>query len=460
MSLSNGFHNIVRSFSAHVLVLLAIAVLTTATVTAQKDSLLNPSANIDQCANGSFAAPVQCTGVNWQNGNVGSNNGHYAEGDSIAYRIRFQDLDTSISHSVTIEWDTTQTSKHAIDYLTTYNRTEVFADPCSGVASCGTATPFAIPADPNIPAGIVQIPGVFTMWGGTITSVGVSPYYALSGTYAGSSSTRITITFTSTETDPVLAWGGHIATQGDWANFGGSASNITGSPYHTRLIDLDGSGGNQDRSLSIGAMPGNSKITIIKDLVGDDSPQGFNFTTMGAGLSNFTLFDDGTPNNATSNSKTFNNLLAPNTSGMFSVTESQTFGFTLSDITCAVSNGGSSTTVTNLLTQTVNITLQSGDAVTCRFTNTRLNTSAAGVTVSGRVLTADLAGLTNATVELVDEAGNVRTARTSAFGYYSFDDVEVGQVYIVSVNSKRMVFGTRVVSLLDAMSDLDFIAGQ
>jgi len=40
--------------------------------------------------------------------------------------------------------------------------------------------------------------------------------------------------------DLVLAWGGHIATRGDWgAN--NAAVSISGSPYHTRLLDLDGS---------------------------------------------------------------------------------------------------------------------------------------------------------------------------------------------------------------------------
>ena len=40
---------------------------------------------------------------------------------------------------------------------------------------------------------------------------------------------------------------------GDWGS-GNSAGGISGSPYHTRLISLDGSGGNQDRSLSAAAV--------------------------------------------------------------------------------------------------------------------------------------------------------------------------------------------------------------
>jgi len=35
---------------------------------------------------------------------------------------------------------------------------------------------------------------------------------------------------------------------------GNSASSISGSPYHTRVIELDGSGGNQDRALAAAAV--------------------------------------------------------------------------------------------------------------------------------------------------------------------------------------------------------------
>ena len=56
-----------------------------------------------------------------------------------------------------------------------------------------------------------------------------------------------------------------------------------GSPYHTRLIDLDGSGGNQDRSLSADAVIFPASITIVKNTV-PDSSQSFSFTDTGAGL--------------------------------------------------------------------------------------------------------------------------------------------------------------------------------
>ncbi|MCV4770583.1 hypothetical protein OFC10_31560, partial [Escherichia coli] len=87
-------------------------------------------------------------------------------------------------------------------------------------------------------APIVQTPGVFSLWGGTITGVTYEPY-------GNGDERRITVTFTSTVANPVLAWGGHIAWGGDWG-IGNSAGGINGSPYHMRLISFDGSGGNQD----------------------------------------------------------------------------------------------------------------------------------------------------------------------------------------------------------------------
>lgn len=84
--------------------------------------------------------------------------------------------------------------------------------------------------------------------------------------------------------------------------------------------------------------------------------------------------------------------------------------------------------------------------------------TAAGVTVSGRVLTRDGAGLRNARVVLQDSSGSTRTAITSAFGFYNFDNVTSGASYIVEVQARRAVFQPRLVTLTDSLRDLDFIA--
>ena len=83
--------------------------------------------------------------------------------------------------------------------------------------------------------------------------------------------------------------------------------------------------------------------------------------------------------------------------------------------------------------------------------------TAAGATIGGRVLTADGRGVINASVTLTDKNGTVRTVRTTAFGYYRFEDVGTGQTYIVAVQSKRFQFAPQIVNVTDNLSELNFI---
>jgi hypothetical protein len=87
--------------------------------------------------------------------------------------------------------------------------------------------------------------------------------------------------------------------------------------------------------------------------------------------------------------------------------------------------------------------------------------TAAGANINGRVLGLYGRGLPNVTLTL--SGGNLlvpRVARTSLFGYFRFDDVEVGQVYVLSVESKRYGFGqnAQVISLMEDITDIIFQA--
>ena len=86
--------------------------------------------------------------------------------------------------------------------------------------------------------------------------------------------------------------------------------------------------------------------------------------------------------------------------------------------------------------------------------------TAAGVTVSGRVTTAEGRGISNALISLTDQSGIKRVVRSGARGFYRFDDVEAGQTYILSIASRQFQFAnpTRIISVVDNIVDADFTA--
>ena len=83
--------------------------------------------------------------------------------------------------------------------------------------------------------------------------------------------------------------------------------------------------------------------------------------------------------------------------------------------------------------------------------------TAAGVSVSGRILTADGIGVRNAIVSVTLANGEVLITRSSSFGYYRFDDLEAGQTIVVSVISKRFQFAPQVLTLNESIAELDFL---
>jgi hypothetical protein len=90
-----------------------------------------------------------------------------------------------------------------------------------------------------------------------------------------------------------------------------------------------------------------------------------------------------------------------------------------------------------------------------------LQTTAAGVSLSGRVTTASGTGIRNARVTISGNAlGESRVATTGSFGYFSFDGLPAGETYVVTVNSQRYTFmvPSRVFTLIDNITDADFVA--
>jgi hypothetical protein len=86
-------------------------------------------------------------------------------------------------------------------------------------------------------------------------------------------------------------------------------------------------------------------------------------------------------------------------------------------------------------------------------------TSAATLSVAGRVLTYEGAGLRKAVVSITDRDGNVRTTMTNGFGYYAFSDLATDS-YILGVSARSYHYQLRALNLKDDLSGIDFYPVQ
>ncbi len=83
--------------------------------------------------------------------------------------------------------------------------------------------------------------------------------------------------------------------------------------------------------------------------------------------------------------------------------------------------------------------------------------TAAAVTVSGRVTNINGRGIARAVVTMRDANGQETIARTGSLGYFAFYEVNSGESYVVTPVHKRYQFSPRIISVLDEMSDVDFV---
>lgn len=91
------------------------------------------------------------------------------------------------------------------------------------------------------------------------------------------------------------------------------------------------------------------------------------------------------------------------------------------------------------------------------FLQTRLRQFAAQPsTLAGRVTTPSGQALRNAVVRITAPDGTSRTATTSSFGTYQFENVAPGNVYTITVSSKRYRFAPRIQQVLANLSAVDF----
>lgn len=444
------------------------------------------AATPEQCRNGAAASPSGCFVVGgnsgWVGGNAGQSNAHWAETQFVSYRMLLTGLpgDGTTVHTLVIGFDVFENDRHATDYLGTFDFTESNSDgiattgsnPCVGVAGahCSGASGYPEASGPPSPSdteptptevepGLVnpngQIPGVFSIWGGNFVN-GSIKYLP----YDGGVERRVELQFTSTVSNPVIAWGGHLAWQGDWG-LGNSAGFFNGSNYHMRLISLNGSGGNQDLPLSASAVIVPAKLTIIKDAVpapgGDASGVGFTFNSeYGFNPLSFVLFDNGTAADRKTSEPI--SLFGPANAVTVSEVLPNTWG--LNSVQCV---GNDTPVVVDLNNALADITLNEAEIVTCTFQNVQTIASAAPASVSGRVTDAYGRGISSARITVFNaSSGAAKTVLTNTFGYYRVSDLTTGDFYLMNVSHKRYTFvnDSRSFSLSENISGMDFQASK
>ncbi len=273
-------------------------------------TLASLNVNLDQWANQ--------PGQGWQNGDLNKNNSAYHEGDVVPFRLAVEGLSAG-QHTIHLNYDFTAGGNEAYDFLATWNDTEspglcasgggAVSSLCPGLPAANTKAFASDPFAPGSPtkagktvAGAEAFAGVsrnLTLYGGTIDSVTVPSH---SGPVGNNSSADIIVTFTTSGSAALFAWGAHIAQSDYWVtttNAPNGAAAVSGAPWHMRTQNLDGSGNkNQDRSIQPSAIVKHPNVSVTK--VADDATisagqnAGFTITATNDGpgvATNVTLHD-------------------------------------------------------------------------------------------------------------------------------------------------------------------------
>lgn len=85
--------------------------------------------------------------------------------------------------------------------------------------------------------------------------------------------------------------------------------------------------------------------------------------------------------------------------------------------------------------------------------------TAAFVSIGGRAMNSQGRPIAKAQITLQEQGGNVRTALTNPFGYYSFDGIATGTTVMLNAAAKGQEFiePTRVITVHEAVANIDFI---
>jgi hypothetical protein len=203
---------------------------------------------LEQASNGTPEAPVSA--VEWVNSRLTAERAHYVEHSSLPYRLVFEALVPG-AHRVVIGWDTKTSGRHAMDYLTHYNRllphnqfgahnVPETIQPLRNVSG-GLDGPLTFPIpSPGLPEssfrGLPANQRMFHIYNGTITS---AMYVAEDSLASDVAESRIAIDFVANQSPVMILFGGHLAAKAEWGA-GQTAAGESGGEYRMRLVELDG----------------------------------------------------------------------------------------------------------------------------------------------------------------------------------------------------------------------------
>jgi hypothetical protein len=169
-----------------------------------------------------------------------------------------------------------------------------------------------------------------------------------------------------------------------------------------------------------------AKLTIIKDALPNGS-QIFDFTSDTRAIGNFSLDDDGDPNNALSNSRTF--LVRQ---GQHEVKELDQAGWILDNIICRTENYERSD-------NTLIVNLRAGSETICKFTNIKFS-SIAGTKFIQNVDGSNANPAQNWIIQLLSGNQVVDQATTDQNGNYKFEGLLPGSynlIELININDQN-----------------------
>ena len=315
--------------------------------------------------------------------------GPYLPGDSLTYTLSFSNNATGNNAAPAFDVVLTDT----FDSNLTLGAVNVSSTQgTSGVDTCAGGTAFVTSDSTVVQMVTVDVSCLDPGNSVTVTIDAAISGAVLSGTTIANSSA---LTYTSLP-----------GTQGNCSTSPFTCTGVGGSGSGTGERDGSGGSGADDTILNNYAVTSNTvntdvgfgSITIIKDTVPDDA-QDFGFSGTGPNNYDFGFDLDDDADGTLPNSQTLSSL-AP---GSYTATEATVGGWSLTGLTCADPDSGSTT---DLGTATATIDLDAGESITCTFTNAP--TPAAAMTVVKSSTTTGLTAAGTVTYSyLVTNTGNV-----------------------------------------------------